>query len=213
MLIAERGGIRNLGLDNEYPFATPHESRMLRYELHQDGVWRPVGRYDVGSYNRLAEGPPYMFANCAGGAAFGYGYTPSWTVDPRQPDQFVWITADTRCSPKGLCRAPAGSSQTEGDASEVHGLQGMKEGIFGELAPAAAYQEMKQSSGYAGDSIGLDQAYFIDADINVDANGNLIPDEITRNDATKIGDVAIYEICERQAAGFVPVMAPPPVMI
>ena len=30
-----------------------------------------------------------------------------WTVDPRQPDQFVWITGDALCSPKGLCKAPA----------------------------------------------------------------------------------------------------------
>jgi hypothetical protein len=213
MLIAERGGIRNLGLDNEYPFATPHEARALRYELHQDGVWRPVGRYDVGSYNRLAEGAPYLFANCAGGVAFGYGYTSSWTVDPRQPDQFVWMTADALCSPKGLCKAPAGGPQSEGDSSEVHGIQGLKEMTFAELAPQAAFSELKQSTGYTGDSIGLDQSYFIDTDINVDANGNLIQEELVRNDATRIGDIAIYEVCEVQPAGFVPVMAPPPVMI
>ncbi len=213
MLIAERGGIRNLGLDNEYPFATPHESRALRYELHQDGVWRPVGRYDVGSYNRLAEGAPYLFANCAGGVTFGYGYTPSWTMDPRQPDQFVWITGDALCSPKGLCKAPAGGPQAEGDSSEVHGIQGLKESTFAELAPTAAFAELKQATGYTGDSIGLDQSYFIDTDINVDANGNLIQEELTRNDATRIGDIAIYEVCEVQPAGFVPVMAPPPVYI
>jgi hypothetical protein len=215
MLVAERGGIRNIGLDNEYSFATPHESRALRYELHQDGVWRPLGRYDVGSYNRLAEGAPFLFANCAGGAAFGYGYTPAWTVDTRQLDQFVWITGDALCSAKGLCKAPAGAQQqqSEGDPSEVHGIQGMKESTFGELAPASAFAELKQTSGYAGDSIGLDQAYFVDVDLNVDQAGNAIYDEFARNDATRIGDIAIYELCEVQPAGFVPVMAPPPVMI
>ncbi len=114
MLVAERGGIRNIGLDNEYSFATPHELRALRYELHQDGVWRPVGRYDVGSYNRLAEGAPYLFANCAGGAAFGYGYTPAWTMDARQLDQFVWMTGDALCSAKGLCKAPPGRAAVGG---------------------------------------------------------------------------------------------------
>jgi hypothetical protein len=213
MLVAERGGIRNLGLDNEYPFATPHEARALRYELHQDGVWRPVGRYDVGSYNRLAEGAPYLFANCAGGVTFGYGYTSSWRVDPRQPDQFVWVTGDALCSPKGLCKAPEGGQQSEGDSSEVHGIQGLKETAFAELAPQAAFAEMKQSTGYPGDSVGLDQSYFIDTDINVDANGNVIQEELARNDATRIGDIVIYEVCEVQPAGFVPVMAPPPVLI
>ena len=213
MLLAERGGLRNLGLDNEYPFAAPHESRALRYELHQDGVWRPVGRYDVGSYNRLAEGAPYLFANCAGGVTYGYGYTASWTVDPRQPDQFVWITGDALCSPKGLCKSPPGAQQAEGDPSEVHGIQGLKESTFAELAPAAAYTEIKQASGYPGDSVGLDQSYFVDTDINVDANGNVIQEELVRNDATKIGDVVIYEVCEVQPAGFVPVLAPPPVLI
>ena len=216
MLVAERGGIRNLGLDNEFPFATPHELRALRYELHQDGAWRPVGRYDVGSYNRLAEGAPYLFANCAGGIAYGYGYTPSWTVDQRQTDQFVWISADGLCSPKGLCSAPsAGGTPDEGDPSEVHGIQGLNESTFAELAPTAAFSPITQASGYRGESIGLDQSYFIDADINVDPSGNVIEEELTRNDATKIGDIAIFEICEGavQPAGFVPVMAPPPVMI
>jgi hypothetical protein len=218
MLIAERGGIRNLGLDNESPFATPHESRALRYELHQDGVWRPVGRYDVGSYDRLAEGAPYLFANSAGGITFGYGYTPASTVDPQQPDQFVWISGDALCSPKGPCRAAGTTGQTgtgtQGDdPSEVHGIQGLKESTFDELAPAAAYQQPAQTTGYPGDSVGLDQSYFIDLDIQVDANGNVIESEFLRNDASKVGDIAIYEVFDAQPTGFVPVMAPPAVTI
>ncbi len=216
MLLAERGGIRNLGLDSVNPFATPHEARTLRYELHQDGVWRPVGRYDVGSYYRFAEGTPYMFANCAGGVAFGYGYTPAWTIDEKQLNQFVWMTGDALCSPTGMCRAPnAGSQgdQAEGDPSEVHGIQGLKEGAYAELAPASAYAELKPTSNYATENVGLDQSYFVDADINVNADGSVIYEELTRDDATKIGDIAIYEFCEAQSYGFVPVMAPPPVTI
>ena len=183
MLIAERGGIRNLGLDVVNPFATPHEARTLRYELHQDGVWRPVGRYDVGSYFRFAEGAPYMFANCAGGAAFGYGYTPSWTIDEQQLNQYVWITGDSLCSSIGMCRAPAGgqqgSEQAEGDPSEVHGIQGLKESLFAELAPASAYADLNPQQGYATENVGLDQSYLIDVDVNVDASGTVIYEELT----------------------------------
>ena len=42
-----------------------------------------------------------MFANCAGGIDFGYGYTPSWTIDQKQLNQYVWITGDALCSPIG----------------------------------------------------------------------------------------------------------------
>src|SRR5205823_8853051 len=63
MVVAERGGMRNLGLDQPEPFARPHESRVLRYELGSDGAWRPKGRYDVGFYDRHAkDGAPYVFA-------------------------------------------------------------------------------------------------------------------------------------------------------
>lgn len=215
MLLGERGGMRNLGVDAENAFATPHESRALRYELHQDGVWRPVGRYDVGSYYRFAEGVPYLFANCAGGVTFGYGYTPDWAADARQVDQYVWITGDSLCSPNGLCRPPAGAEQgqDDGDPSEVHGIQGMTESSFAELAPASAFAEIKQSTGYETQSVGIDRSYLIDTDINADQSGTFIYDELVRNDATRIGDIAIFAPCEAPPVGFVPVMAPPPVII
>ena len=217
MLLAERGGIRNLGLDVVNPFATPHESRALRYELHQDGVWRPVGRYDVGSYFRFAEGAPYMFANCAGGIDFGYGYTPAWTIDEKQLNQYVWITGDSLCSPIGHVPRTGGwqqgSEQAEGDPSEVHGIQGMKESLFAELAPASAYAELKPPQATPPRTSVSISPISIDTDINVDASGAVIYEELTRDDVTKIGDIAIYEFCEGQSYGFVPVMAPPPVMI
>ena len=41
MLVAERGGLRNLGLGQENAFATPHEARTIRYELDKNGTWQP----------------------------------------------------------------------------------------------------------------------------------------------------------------------------
>jgi hypothetical protein len=129
-------------------------------------------------------------------------------------DRFVWITGDALCSPIGPCKAPAARVRRRGRPSRLR-IQGLKEGAFGELAPAQAYAEIKPgSSAYATGSVGLEQSYLIDTDLNVEPQGALIYEELTRNDATKIGDIAVFEVCEvAQPAGFVPVMAPPPVLI
>ena len=82
MIVSERGGMRNLGLTKPEPFARPHESRVLRYEMGSDGIWRPKGRYDVGFYDRASkDGPPPVFANASGGAAFGYGFDEGGSID------------------------------------------------------------------------------------------------------------------------------------
>ena len=228
MLIAERGGIRNLGLAAENPFAFPHEARALRYELDTAGVWRPIGRYDVGYYDRKTDGQPYMRANCAGGIAFGPGYTPDWSVDLTKLDQYVWITGDSLCSPEAPCHlfgaataSVAGEAaqnvaqiNQDADDSQVHGAQGQAEGVFDELMPAAALGPYPTGEASPYPPTGPDQSYLIDADINVDAAGNLIEAELLRNDATKIGDIAIYEIClPRQQFAFLqppePGAAPP----
>jgi hypothetical protein len=226
MLLAERGGIRNLGLSAENPFATPHEARALRYELDQNGNWHAVGRYDVGFYNREAEGEPYLNANCAGGVAFGMGYdSNSWTADPSKRDQFVWITGDSLCSPEGPCylsgqgsrvatAQPAGGFGQDSplDESQVHGIQGMVEGAFEEINPNNVQQAPSQSNGTS--SAGLGQSYLIDTDINFDAQGAIVDAELARNDATKIGDIAIYMPCEAptEYTGYflVPGTEPPP---
>jgi hypothetical protein len=232
MLIAERGGIRNLGLAAENPFAFPHEARALRYELDTAGVWRPIGRYDVGYYDRKDNGQPYMRANCAGGIAFGSGYTSDWTVDLTKLDQFVWMTGDSLCSPEGPCHlfgtaeatanvdAPqnvAAQINEDADDSQVHGAQGQPENLFQELMPAASLAPYPAGEASPYPPTGPDQSYLIDADINVDANGNLIEAELARNDATKIGDIAIYEIClPRQQFAFLQPPEPgaaPPVLI
>lgn len=229
MLIAERGGIRNLGLEAENPFAHPHEARALRYELDQAGGWQPVGRYDVGYYDRRNEGPPHLRANCAGGIAFGFGYAPDfWSIDERKPDQFVWITGDFLCSAEGPCRAPmsaqaaaqpapqqpgvqqtaADAGQDGADSSEVHGVQGTPENAVAELVPAAAFAQYPEK-GEPYPAAGLDQSYLIDADINVDGTGAPIESEFTSNDATKIGDIAIYAVCAPPPAPRAAFLLPP----
>jgi hypothetical protein len=226
MLIAERGGIRNLGLAAENAFANPHESRTIRLELDVTGAWRPVGRYDIGFYDRQKDGLPFIRANCAGGAAFGPGYTQQGEADLGQPDQFVWITGDSLCSPDGPCNLPRSASaqpagapgvqpaslQTEGDDSEVHGIQGMAESAIAELAPAAAYQQNPSDPNVTPSARGPNEAYLIDTDINVDAAGNPIEAELLRNDATLIGDVAIYELCGQQASAQSFALLPAPVL-
>ena len=240
MLVAERGGIRNLGLGADNPFATSHEARALRYELTPDGAWQPVGRYDVGFYDRKTDGQPFMRANCSGGAAFGLGYNiNTWVADPGKPDQFVWMTGDSLCSPAGPCNLAGGSEAAagappapqpaaqrgrnqraqpaplaapppdqQGDDSEVHGLEGVAESAVDELAPQGAFAPYPPN-GDPYPVIGPNQSYLIDTDINVDQNGAPIPEELSRNDATKIGDIAIYEMCAGRSAGFVPLLSPP----
>ena len=207
MLVAERGGIRNLGLGAPNAFANPHEARALRYELDEKGSWRAIGRYEVGFADRRKEGAPYMRANCSGGIAFGPGYDASWVADPGKPDQFVWITGDFLCSPEGPCNLPEGRQaqtgsqapqpagfQSTGDSSEVHGVQGLAEGSYEEVASEAAFASTPPPPDAAAG--GPNQAYLIDTDINVDASGRIIQEEVTANDATTIGDVAIYQVCE-----------------
>lgn len=218
MLLGERGGIRNLGLDVEKPFAAPHEARAFQVGLTQQGSWRVLGRYDVGFYNRRLDGEPFVRANCAGGVAFGPGYTPDGRADLSKPNQFAWISGDALCSVDGPCNNPAGTrpapgpqpsskpaqtvSDTESlepDDAEVHGLQGMPINLFGEIIPPPNAKEQ---------AAGPDQAYLIDLDINVDPAGAVIPDTLLRNDATKIGDVAIYQVCDAPEA----FEFPPPVI-
>ncbi len=183
MLVSEHGGMRNLGLDKIEPFARPYESRVVRYELGDDGVWRPAGRYDVGFYDRTTkEGEPLIFASAAGGADFGYGLGQDGIADMSAPGQSVWMTGDALCSPNGPC-----TSLTKGansDTSEVHGVQG---------TPLDAIVAIKPDPQSGFDT--LLQSYMIDTDINVDENNTPIDEELTRNDATKIGDIAIYQSC------------------
>ena len=214
MLVAERGGLRNLGLGQENAFATPHEARTIRYELDQSGAWRAVGRYDIGNYDRSKEGAPYINANCAGGATFGPGYTADGRATG-DADGFVWISGDKLCSPDGPCN-PAGALPTQAsqvqqvnaqdgapqfqlDETEVHGAQGQPQDMYNALVPESANAQNAQAP---ATPIGPFQAYMVDVDINVDASGNMLPDQVAKNDATMIGDISVYQICPLASAAY-----------
>ena len=213
MLVAERGAVRNLGLDQENGFARPHESRVLRYEIGEDGIWRPVGRYDVSFHERDVEGVPRIRAGGAGGCDFGYGYDSSGEIDLERPNEFVWMTGDNLCSPMGPCYNAA--TDLYDDDSWVDGIQGTPAELFSEIEPAQALQ-LAAAPPVTSDE-GPANSYMIDSDINVDANGNPIGYGIDSNEATEIGDIDIYQPCEPvDFTEFVPPdltipPAPPPV--
>jgi hypothetical protein len=205
MILSERGGMRNLGLDQLEPFARPHESRVLRYEIGSDGIWRPKGRYDVGFYDRSKLGKPYIYANSAGGADFGYGFDDNGSIDISMPDRSLWMTGDSLCSPDGPCTSMATGEHD--DSSQVHGVQGSPADGYTAVEPNEA--SAAQPAAVTPRDFGvLDKSYMIDTDINVGENGEPDPATLARNDATKIGDIAIYQMC--QGAPPLPAITPPP---
>ncbi|MBZ0208330.1 MAG: DUF11 domain-containing protein [Hyphomicrobium sp.] len=197
MLVAERGGVRNLGLDAEEPFANPHESRVLAYELNDKGVWQLKGRYDIGHYDRKNDGQAFLRVNGSGGVDYGFGYGVEWHIDTARPDETVWMTGGTLCSPHGPCFSPdIGRSE---DGSYVAGAQGMPVRAIDKVLPDEATKPYP-AAGVPYPATGPLQSYILDTDENLDANGNVIMAELTRNDATKVGDIEIYELCEKEKA-------------
>jgi uncharacterized repeat protein (TIGR01451 family) len=179
MLLAERGGARNLGLDARTPFAYPHEARVLRYVLAVEGVWQPAGRYDVGFYDRERLGQPYLRANAAGGVDFGFGYSEEGKIDQSVPSEFVWMTGDALCSAEAPCFDIASGQRSE--HADVHGIQGLPIDKIDAVAPAEALKPYPaQDEPYPPQGPG--NAFMIDAD-----------GEIARNDATKIGGIKFYQ--------------------
>lgn len=190
MLVAERGGVRNLGLAAENAFSYPDEARVLRYELGETGSWQGVGRYDVGYYDRGESGPPYIRAGAAGGVSFGMGYRENGDADPDQPDGFVWMSGDGLCSPRGQCFDS--SANTHDDGSAVSGLQGQAARPYEAFEPITAFQPYP-APGPVTPSTGPDSAFMIDVDVNTDANGDYSEESRTRNDATRVGDVVVFQ--------------------
>ena len=187
MVLAERGGVRNLGLTAENAFATPHEARVLRYQMNDKGVWEAIGRYDVGFYDRKDEGPPYIRADSSGGAAFGLGYSANWGANPTAPDAFLWMTGDALCWAKGPCLDPAAKTHT--DQTEVHGVMGRDARAYQEVVPDAAFHPYP-APGPSYPADGPDRSYLIDIDATETSPAP--------NDATRIGDIAIYEAAAKK---------------
>ena len=196
MLLAERGGVRNLGLDDENAFAFPHQSRVLRYQIDKDGRWQVQGRYDVGYDDRKSDGPPYIRANASGGVDFGFAYGPDWKIDPQKPDGTAWMTGGSLCSPQAPCFSPdLGRNE---DGSYVAGAQGTPVFAYSDLCRRRRPSPIPRT-GPATPATGPRQSYLFDTDINVDADNNVVAGELTRNDATKVGDIAIFQDCAETA--------------
>ena len=79
----------------------------------------------------------------------------------------------------------------------------MADGAFEEINPNNTQQAPSRSNGTS--SAGLGQSYLIDTDVNFNAQGAVVDAELARNDATKIGDIAIYMPCEPPTASGLPV--------
>ncbi|MGI9413855.1 MAG: hypothetical protein ACR2PM_09300, partial [Hyphomicrobiales bacterium] len=188
MLVAERGGMRNLGLQEIQSFARPYSSRVLQYKRRDGGRWEFIARFDVGFYDRLNDGQPYLRASGAGGVDYGFGYTPDGVIDPNQPERFVWASGDYLCSPEGQCNDPDEGPRTDED--QVHGLQGTPRKHDSTLLPEGAVGEYP-ADGEPYPARGPDNSYLIDLDLNVDGFGRLIEEEAERDDSTRVGDVEV----------------------
>jgi len=110
------------------------------------------------------------------------GYTAGWEADPTAADAFLWMTGDALCWPKGPCLDPAAKTHT--DQTEVHGVMGRDASAYQEVVPDAAFQPYP-APGPAYPAEGPDHSYLIDIDATEKAPAP--------NDATRIGDIAIYE--------------------
>ncbi len=203
MLLAERGGIRNLGLDQEDAFARPHESRVLRYRLGPDGIWRPDGRFDVSFLKR--ETAPRIRAGAAGGCDFGFAYNDDGTADLNRPNQTVWMTGDNLCSPQGACFNS--STGLFDDTDWVDGIQGSPALSTKEVSPQTAF--LPASAGGAEDE-GPSDSYIVDSDDNTGGAASEPGLGVDRNEATLIGDIDIYEVCGGESWYPPETVVPPP---
>ena len=139
MLVAERGGVRNLGLAAENPFAFPHEARVLRYEADANGIWQPTGRYDVGFYDRKK---PTARRSCArtppAASPSATATRPTGRSTSTKPNEWAWMTGDFLCTGIAPCFNPDTGKREDG--SEVDGAQGTPADAYVEVDPAQASQ-------------------------------------------------------------------------
>lgn len=195
MLLAERGGVRNLGLGAPAPFAYPHESRVLRFRRDGNGVWQSDGRIDVGFADRKSQGQPYLRANAAGGVSFGPGYDEGGTALNSRLNGSIWATGDALCSADGPCFAPdAGNESNEGP---VHGAQGSPADVSDALMPAAA-REPYPATGHATPPQTPRRSYILGGDGTLDVA-----------DATMVGDIEVIQPCAGERTDAAPERAVP----
>jgi len=160
MLMAERGGMLNRGAASNDSFTQANESRIMRYELDDAGIWQLAGRYDIGFYDRKNEGPPFVRAGASGGVSFGFGYTPDGTLDEDQSDGFVWATGGHLCSPLGPCADEA--TGQDSDTTDIAGLEGTPSSAYEAVAPLDIMQPYPEP-GPAYLPTGLHQSYLVAA--------------------------------------------------
>jgi peptidoglycan hydrolase-like protein with peptidoglycan-binding domain len=193
MLVAERGGMSNLGLGQENAFARPHESRVLRYRLDDKGNWQLDGRYDVGFYDRKNHKAPRLRANSCGGVDFGYGYTTDWQTTKKKASEFVWMSGDGLCSPHGPCVVPELRQRIDG--SHVHGIKGTPAFAFGSLQPSRPPPSASPKT-TPDPPTGPSQSYMVDIDNNIAADGTAAMVSLTQNHATMTGDIEVFVRCD-----------------
>ena len=189
MLLAERGGIRNLGLEAEDAFARPRESRVLRYRLGSDGIWRPDGGYEIGFARDPETG---VAAASAGGCSFGYGHDEYGDTDTEDPDGFVWMTGDNLCSPEGACFNP--STNAFDVIDYVDGYQGSPTAAASSLASAGSTVQLISKRELSGATPEL--SYMVDSDDNTNTAISGPGYGVDSSEATRIGDIDVYQPCE-----------------
>ncbi len=185
MLVAERGGLRNLGLGRENAFATPHEARTIRYELDQTGTWRAVGRYDIGILRPLERGRALHQRELRRRRHVRprlLGRRPRdragrrLRLDLRR--QAVLAGGPVQCAGRSAgcrrsrCRREAvPTASTSPTTRRCTAPKASREDMYNALVPPSATAEKPQQV----NPVGPGQAYMVDFDINVDARGQPDP--------------------------------------
>ena len=192
MLVAERGGLRNLGLGRENPFAT----RMKRAPSATSST-RPVpGARSVATTSatmtaRMKARP--SSTRTAPAAPRSAPATPPMAARPARPTASSGSPGTNCARRKARAIATARSQQsaaqqvsTRGSAEseyqpddfEVHGAQGQPEDIYNALVPPLGQPPRNRRE--RSILLGPGQAYMVDIDVNIDGAGNPIQKVKTR---------------------------------
>ena len=166
MLVSERGGVRNLGLKAVEPFAHPHESRVLRYELDR-GAFGGRSAATMSASTTARKHAPYVLANAR--VARTSAMVRRWRIDryvdarPIRVDDGQFALLSNRPVHRSGHRALRGrlpGSRRSGTRLRLRRPPGWWRRWRSFRPGAPPYP-----------SIGTSQSCMIDTDINVDANG------------------------------------------